>query len=144
MSETDLATQTDPIEVAPSPELEADTKELTKTADTKQGVGGCLTIGVIYALLYLSGALFFWMLGSAAHRYTRGYDQLSQANDLTEVRDALVSTFGPVNITPLDVTVRFAPLTDTLQSVKDSADAIHNAASTLDAAAGSVQNTQTK
>ena len=140
----DLAEVAAPVEVEPSPEIAAETEELTRTADKHTGTTGCLVIGLIYALLYLSGVLLFWMLGSAAHRYTRGYDQLAQASSLTEVRDALVTTFGPVNITPLDISTKFAPLSGTINAVKSGADAIHDAKQTLDAATSSVQNAQSK
>lgn len=144
MNEIDLSEQAQPIEVPPSPELAAATADLARTADAKEGVGSCLTIGVIYGLFYLSGVLLCWMLGSAAHRYTRGYDQLAQAKDLTEVRDALVSAFGPVQLTPIDVTNRVTPLSETINAVKDSADAVRDAATSIDAAVSSVQNTQAK
>jgi hypothetical protein len=144
MAAPDLAESTTPVEVAPSAEISAATEELTQSAVTHEGTGGCLVIGLIYALFYLSGVLLFWMLGSAAHRYTIAYDDLTQAQTLTEVRDALVTTFGAVNITPPDISGRLAPLSSTIDAIKSGADAVHDAKQTLDAAASSVQNAQSK
>jgi len=142
MPKSDLEDAARPIDSPPSPELIEQTAELTKTVGTKEGAIGCLVLGIVYALLYLSGILLFWMMGSAAHRYTRSYDQLAQAETLTEVRDALVSTFGSVNLTPTDIRERLAPLYQTIDSVRTGVNAAQDAQQAIDSAASSVQNVQ--
>lgn len=63
------------------------------TANRGTGTGSCLIIGSVYVLLYLSGVLLFWMMGSAAHRFTTSYDHLAQARSLFEIHQALDETF---------------------------------------------------
>lgn len=66
----------------------------------RTGTGSCLLIGLVYVILYLSGALLLWMMGNAAHRYTASYDHFNQARSPAEIQAALDETFPARQTSP--------------------------------------------